>query len=192
MADRFLSSMAPSGELSLLYIGQQILTVASDIIYKAFTVPVIPLLTQHARAQEWHTFRSVFLNRLVWVAGLTGIGYSLFFCYGESLISLIIPYGRISAADVHFLWLIMVTLAGFLIAGTMGQIASAAFYAKGNTTTPTIVGVTGFTIGIALKVIGFFQFGLLGIAAATTFYYILNLLALLVLQKRELSHAAAG
>jgi peptidoglycan biosynthesis protein MviN/MurJ (putative lipid II flippase) len=192
IADRFLSSMAPAGGLSLLYIGQQILTVASDIIYKAFTVPVVPLLTHHARAQEWRTFSAVFHARLLWVAGVTGIGYLVFFCYGESLISLVIPYGRVSAADVHSLWLIMVTLVGFLIAGTMGQIASAAFYAKGNTTTPTIVGVTGFTIGIAFKVVGFFQFGLLGIAAATTLYYILNLLALLVLQKRELSHAAAS
>jgi putative peptidoglycan lipid II flippase len=191
LVDRFLSSMTPAGGLSLLYVGQQILTVVSDIFYKAFTVPTLPLLTRHAQAGEWHRFRTVLDGRLLWVGIVTGCGYFLFFWYGESLLAVVARFGRISGADVHSLWLIMITLVGFLIAGALGQLVSASFYAKGDTATPTLVGVIGFTIGVFLKVIGFLHFGLIGIAAGTTLYYILNLLVLLFLQKRELSHASA-
>jgi putative peptidoglycan lipid II flippase len=192
IADRFLSSMTPTGGLSLLYVGQQILTVANDIIYKAFTVPTLPLLTRHAHAQEWSRFRSVLHGRLLIVGIITGAGYLLFFAFGERLLGWVARYGRVSDADVHSLWLIVVALVGFLVAGSMGQIASAAFYAKGNTATPTMVGVIGFTLGIVSKVVGFFQFGLVGIAAGTTLYYLLNMIVLLILQKRELGHAATS
>jgi peptidoglycan biosynthesis protein MviN/MurJ (putative lipid II flippase) len=186
LVDRFLSSMTPAGGLSLLYIGQQILTVASDIIYRAFTLPLLPILTRHAQAGEWRDFRRLLSGRLIWVGLLTGGGYLVFFLYGESMLSLLVRYGRISGADLHSLWVILIALAGFLIAGAMGQINSAAFYARADTATPTTVGVVGFTIGIGLKVAGFFQFGLVGIAVGTTLYYVLNMVVLLILQKREL------
>lgn len=192
IVDRFLSSMTPTGGLSLLYVGQQILTLANDIIYKSLTVPTLPLLTRHAQAHEWHRFRSVLRGRLLVVGILTGGGYLAFFGLGESLLIWVARYGRVSEGDVHSLWLIVMALVGFLIAGSMGQIASAAFYAKGNTATPTIVGVIGFTLGIAAKVFGFFQFGLVGIAAGTTLYYFLNLVVLLILQKRELGRATGS
>jgi putative peptidoglycan lipid II flippase len=184
--------MTPTGGLSLLYVGQQILTLANDIIYKSLTVPTLPLLTRHAQAHEWHRFRSVLRGRLLVVGILTGAGYLAFFGLGESLLTWVARYGRVSEGDVHSLWLIVMALVGFLIAGSMGQIASAAFYAKGNTATPTIVGVIGFTLGIAAKVFGFFQFGLVGIAAGTTLYYLLNLVVLLILQKRELGRATGS
>jgi len=191
IVDRFLSSMTPTGGLSLLYVGQQILTVASEISYKAFTVPLVPLLTRHAQTAEWLRFRSVLHGRLCWVGLLTAGGYLVFFLHGESLLTLMVGYGRVREADVHSLWLIMVALVGFLIAGAMGQITSAAFYAKGDTATPTLVGIVGFTIGIALKLVGFYHFGLVGIAAATTIYYFLNMMVLFVIQERELVHATA-
>jgi putative peptidoglycan lipid II flippase len=189
LVDRFLSSMTPAGGLSLLYVGQQIFTLANEIIYKAFTVPAVPLLASHAQAQEWHRFRSVLYTRLWIVGAVTAAGYLMFLWVGESLLSWVASYGHISEADIHSLWLIVVALIGFLIAGSMGQIASAGFYAKGNTATPTLVGVIGFTVGIAAKVVGFFHFGLIGIAAGTTLYYVVNLVVLLILQKWEIGHA---
>lgn len=192
MVDRFLSSMAPAGGLSLFYVGQQTLAVANDIIHKALTVPALPLLSRHAHNQDWPRFDSVLRARLWLVGTLTGGGYLIFFAIGDWLLASVARFGRISEADVHSLWWIIVALAGFLIAGALGQIASAAFYAKGNTKTPTKVGVFGFTVGLALKVVGFFQFGLVGIAAGTTLYYVLNFLVLMILQKRDLGRASAS
>ena len=151
----------------------------------------MPLLTRHAQAGEWHRFRAVLEGRLLWVGIVTGFGYFAFFWHGESLLAVVARFGRISGAEVQSMWLIMITLVGFLIAGAAGQLASAAFYAKGDTATPTLVGVVGFTIGVFLKVIGFLHFGLIGIAVGTTLYYILNLVVLLFLQQRELSRASA-
>ena len=192
MIDRFLSSMSPAGGLSLFYFGQQAVSMVNDIIYKAFTIPTIPLLSRHAQAQDWPGFRSLLRRRLLIVGTVTGAGYLTFLVLGEWILSGIASHARLSDADVRIFWWIIVALVGFLIAGALGQITSAAFYAKGNTATPTKVGVFGFTLGILFKIVGFFQFGLVGIAAATTLYYILNFVVLLILQKRELVHAGAS
>ena len=68
----------------------------------------------------------------------------------------------------------------------MGQILSAAFYAKGNTLTQTKVGVTDVSLGIVFKLIGFFRFDLVGVSVGTTLYYFLNAFLLYVLLERGL------
>ena len=40
LLDRFLMSMAPSGELSLLYFGQQLYEIATWILGKALNIPM--------------------------------------------------------------------------------------------------------------------------------------------------------
>lgn len=186
LLDRFLSSMVPAGGLSLLYFGQQIYSAASQIINKAIAAPMVPLLAGYAEIDNWSDFRRAYRRRLLWISFLTGGGYLLFLLAGHSLLETLVGYGNITGDNVLLLWWIMVALVGNFIGGAMGQILSTAFYAKGNTLTPTKVGIIGFTLGIVFKIIGFFSFGLLGIAAGTTLYYFLNMFALYILLEREL------
>lgn len=186
IVDRFLSSMAPAGGLTLLYFGQQMYGAASEIINKAVAAPMVPLLAGCAKNNNWVMFRHIYRKRLLWMTVLTGSGCLLFLVIGHPLLKLLVGYGGVTDQNVLLLWWIIVALAGYFIGGAMGQILSTAFYAKGNTLTPTKVGVTGFSLGIVFKVIGFFSFGLIGIAVGTTLYYFLNAFLLYVLLERGL------
>jgi len=175
LIDRFLTSMAPAGELSLLYIGQQIYGVANVVAEKAIAVPMVPQLAIEAAANRWPVFRRVYQKRLLIIGGLTAVGYAVFLIAGERILNLLIGHGGVTRDNVHLLWLIMVALVGFFIGGAMGQITSSTFYAMGDTRTPTRMSIVTYTLYVPAKVIGFMQYGLMGLAAVTSIYLFVNL-----------------
>jgi peptidoglycan biosynthesis protein MviN/MurJ (putative lipid II flippase) len=67
--------------------------------------------------------------------------------------------------------------AAFMVA-SVAVLLMAAFYALGDTRTPVTIGVSGFLIGLVLESLAFLWLGLLGLAAATSVYYVANLLIL--------------
>lgn len=181
LVDRFLASMAPAGGLSLLYLGQQLYGVANIVAEKALAVPMVPQLAIAAAANSWATFRRVYRKRLLVVGALTAAGYAVFLLAGERLLTLLIGHGGVTRGNVHLLWLIMVALVGFFIAGAMGQITSTTFYAMGDTRTPTRMSIVTYTVYIPAKVFGFMRYGLLGLAVVTSVYLFVNLLIQILL-----------
>ncbi len=192
LVDRFLSSMAPTGGLSILYLGQQIWGAAGTIINKAIAAPMVPLLAVQAKAGSWPAFRTTFRKRLLWMAVLTGAGFAAFLAVGEPALRLLIGHGGVTQQNVRSLWRIMVGLAGVLIAGAVGQITSTTFYAFGDTKTPTRLGIVTYTIYVPAKVLAFFSFGLMGVAVATSLFVLVNaLLQMSLLGPAVRSRAAA-
>ena len=175
LVDRFLSSLAGVGGLSLLYIAQQIYVAANFVLEKAISAPMVPLLAKKASAGEWVSFRESFRRRLMWMGLLTITAYGVFYFAGEWILTFLIGYGGVSKDNVRTLWIIMVALGGFLIGGAMGQITVTTFYAMGDTRTPTRLSVISYTIYVPFKVLAFLRYGLIGLAIVTTVYYLLNL-----------------
>jgi putative peptidoglycan lipid II flippase len=185
LVDRFLSSMVPAGGLSLFFLGHQIYGGLNDLINKAVTVPMVPLLVRTAAASNWLSYRRLYEQRLVWVVTVTSVGYLLLLFVGETALALLIGHGGVTADNIRLLWWILLAMGGFLIAGGMGQILAGAFYADGDTGTPATVGTIGFTLGTALKVIGFLQLGLVGLAIGATLHQLFNTMVLYILLEKR-------
>lgn len=184
LIDRFLTSMSIAGDLSLLYIGQQIYSAINLIITKAISAPTVPRLALASKSGDWPHFRHIYRQRLFWVTGLGVAAFVILLVFGEFLLHLMIGHGGITAQNVRMLWWIMLALIGLLVGGTAGQGTSVAFYAMGDTKTPTMLFVWTFTIYIPIKALVFLHYGLLGLAIATSVHLIANfLLQLLVLER---------
>lgn len=190
LVDRFLSSMASAGALSLLLIGQQIYTQINLVISKAVSAPMLPLLTLTAN-HSWVRFRRLYRHRLMVVAGLTSSGVLVLYFLGEPLLHLTIGHGGITAENVRALWLVMMALGGMLAGGAAGQITSTAFYAMGDTKTPTRLFILTYTIYLPLKVLAFLHYGLLGLAFATSAHLIVNFTLQLIVLERATSPTRA-
>jgi putative peptidoglycan lipid II flippase len=185
LVDRFLSSMLPPGGLSIFYLAQAAYSIANDVIYKALTTPMLALLANHARTSNWRDYQRVYRKRLRWVSFLTLAGYLVVLLAGDSILMLLIGPGDITRDNIRLLWLTLIAMGGFLVGGAIGQISAAAFYATGDTATPTKVGMLGFTLGSGLKVIGLIKFGLVGIAVAASLHQCFNAFALHALFRRR-------
>jgi putative peptidoglycan lipid II flippase len=184
LIDRFLTSMTIAGNLSLLYIGQQIYSAINLIITKAISAPTVPRLALAAKSGDWPHFRRIYRQRILWMLGLGVAACIILLVFGEPLLHLMIGHGGITAENVRMLWWIMLALIGLLIGGTAGQITAVAFYAMGDTKTPTMLFVWTFTIYIPIKVLVFLHYGLLGLAIATSVHLTVNfLLQLFILEK---------
>jgi putative peptidoglycan lipid II flippase len=175
LTDRLLASMAPAGGLSLLNLGQQIYGVANVIAEKAISIPMAPKLATEASSQKWSEFKHSYHRRLLVMGGMALSGYAVLMIAGERILNLVIGHGGVTRANVHLLWQIMAALGGFFIAGSMGLITWAGFYAMGDTRTPTWVWTITYTLYIPAKVVAFLRFGLIGLGAMTSAYLFLNL-----------------
>jgi putative peptidoglycan lipid II flippase len=185
LIDRFLTSMTVAGNLSLLYIGQQIYSAVNLIITKAISTPAVPRLAITAKSGDWPGFRHIYRQRLIWMAGLVILAEFVLLVFGEPLLRLLIGHGGITENDVRVLWWIMLALMGLLVGGTAGQITAVAFYAMGDTKTPTLLFIWTFTIYIPIKVLVFLRYGLIGLAVTTSVHLIVNfLIQLFVLERR--------
>ena len=178
LVDTYLASLAPAGGLSLLYLARQIYSAGHQILGKAIANPTVPMLAKHASQGEWQSYYRLSNNRTGWMLALTAGAFIGILFLGKPALTLLFGYGRFEESSLTLLWFILIALAGFWMGGPIGQILASSFYAKGNTTTPTKIGVFGFTIGIFLKLGGFYLWGIIGIAIGTSLHYFINLLLL--------------
>lgn len=174
VVDRFLASMAPSGQLSLLYFANQIYLAGNLILSKAVAAPMVPLLSRKASEENWIVFRQSSHVRFLSVLGISAAILICIFFSGTSIYSIIFGYGRFTIDEVWTLHHLLMALGGVWVGGAVGQILASSFYAKGNTRTPTKIGVLGFTLGLGLKLAGFWLWGVVGIAVGTSLYYGFN------------------
>ncbi len=191
LVDRFLASMAPAGQLSLLYFANQIYLAGNLILSKAFAAPMVPLLARKASEKKWFIFRQISHNRFLCVLGISVAILAFIFFSGSSLYSFLFGHGRFTIDEVLTLHHLLLALAGVWVGGAVGQILASSFYAKGNTGTPTRIGVFGFTLGLGLKAAGFWLWGVLGIAAGTSLYYLINAFLLKLSLSKKLSRRIA-
>ncbi len=175
LLDRFLTSLTTAGSLSLLYFGQQIYSAVNLIIVKAVATPTVPRLAIAAKKDAWKTFRHIYRERLFWLLVIAITGSAILFFVGEPALRLMIGHGGITQQNVHSLWWIMLALTGLLVGGASGQVISTAFYAIGDTRTPTMLFVCTYTVYIPLKVLVFLRWGVMGLAVATSVHAVVNL-----------------
>jgi len=185
LVDRFLLSTASSGSLSLYYLAQQIYGAASQVLNKAITAPLVPVLSMLHKAGDTNGFRRAYHLKLLEVGTISIAGLLALVLIGQVALTLLVGHGNISASNITQLWWIMIWLGGMFIGGAMGQICSSSFYACGDTITPTRISMLTYTVYIPSKVISFYLWGVVGLATATSVYYVANLSLLLYLLAKK-------
>lgn len=176
LMDRFLLSTANSGSLSLYYLAQQIYGAATQVINKAIAAPLVPLLSRLHKAGDKNEFRRIYRQKLLQIGTISIVGLLLLGILGQNLLALLIGHGNVSASNINELWWIMIWLGGVFVGGVAGQVSSSSFYAIGDTSTPTRLGIYSYTIFIPIKVASYCSFGITGLALATSIFVMVNFL----------------
>jgi putative peptidoglycan lipid II flippase len=172
LVDRALSSLAPSGDLSLYYLCQQVSAAAMQVANNGLIAPLVPALAEDAKTHRWAAFGVRFRRGVVILLAAAAAGYLVLVLGGRSVIAM-------TSAPENALfsraWWLVAGLAGVFVAGPVAESFRTAFYATGNTATPVRVDVSVFTVGLALKVVGFALFGIWGMALAASTQALLGL-----------------
>jgi putative peptidoglycan lipid II flippase len=189
LVDRFLASFAAPGILSLLHFAQQLYAAGHQILGRAIGAPAIPRLAQDASRKDWVAFRYLTAQRVVWITTAASLVLAGIVVAAQPALSLLLGYGRFRPEDIATIRWLLIALGGMWVGWGAGKILAGAFHAKGDTTTPTRISMGVFTVGIALKLGGFALWGILGLAAATSLYHVVNTLVLMSTLNRHVHKA---
>ncbi len=185
LVDRMLASMAPAGILSVLHLAQQLYAGVNQMVIAGLVAPAVPRLALIAdyESREFKAAVGRLLAQLLLVGGAL---YAAVIFPGKIALAAIFAHGSFRSGDIDRLWVLMLALGLWWMAGLTGQVFSNTFYICGDTKTPTRVGVVGFTIGILLKIVGFWGFGVVGVALASGIYSTGNSVVMLRILRRRL------
>jgi len=185
LVDRFFLSMVGSGGLSLYSLAQQIYGGISGCLNKALAAPLVPVLSTLHKAGSKAEFRRACQRRLLQVGILSLGGLLILSLCGRALLDLFIGYGNVSSGNVETLWWTMIWLAGVFVGGSLGHISASSFYAAGDTVTPTRISMLTYTVYLPCKALAFYFAGVMGLAVATSVYYMANLSLQIRLLRRK-------
>jgi putative peptidoglycan lipid II flippase len=178
LVDRYWSAMAAAGSVTLLGLAQTGVGAVATVLERALCMPASsPLaraLADGDSAKARHLYRRA-VAMVALVSVVCGVALAGLQPWWASALGLALD---LPAAAADLLWTLCMLMMGYLFVAAAGTVVVAVFYALGDTRTPALIGLGGFLLGIAAKSAGFLAFGLPGLAAATSLYYGLNLLAL--------------
>ncbi len=183
--DKYLTSGGVTGDLTLLNLAQQLYSMASNILSKTFVSTIIPSLAVKAHSDK-PGMHLAFRKRLWLLFIISAAFFLVVVVVGKPLLGLVFGLKNFDVTAVDRLWLILVLLFGFWFAGLLGVLTSGTFYAKGDTRTPTRIGVILFTLYLPLKFYVFYRFGIEGLALSISIYMLFNLfLQIFLLEKMK-------
>jgi putative peptidoglycan lipid II flippase len=184
LVDRFILSFLPTGSISYLAYGQRVTAVIGQVLNRGLvTTRFTELATKNLHDREgFKECLNRLFNRACFVI-MPIIACLLLFV--EPFLRIVFQRGAFSAADVRRIAVVIIAFLGVLLGGLLGSVLANTFYALGDTKTITLIGISVFSVGIFLKIAGVLVFSYVGVALATSIYFILGVLVeMVVLQKK--------
>ncbi len=145
-----LAGRAGTGVVSSIQYSLRLQELILGVFAVSIGTVILPDLSALAKKKDWTSFNGM-LTRSMNIIALITIPITFFsLAVGENLIILVFKTNRFTAESVRLtLEAFRFHIAGlFFIA--LNRIVSPAFYAQGNTKSPTLAGIIGFVINILL------------------------------------------
>jgi putative peptidoglycan lipid II flippase len=186
LIDRHLTSIGANGELTLFNLAQQIYSAGYSILSKVLVNTMVPQMAKANAAGDEKQYGKIFTKRLFLSLTITLGVFILLVILGKWGLGFIFSFKNFDSIYIPKLWWVMIFLAGYWIFGLLCSITATAFYAKGNTVTPTRLGAILFTFFIPVKIFCYYRYGISGLAVAISIYYLTSFVIQLFLLKKHL------
>lgn len=184
LVDRFIASFLPAGSISYLGYGQRIHQAVNQVLNRGLITTRFPEMaaSKEKNIEEFKRTLHRLLEKVLFVAIFLTAALLLLAYPG---IRLLLQRGAFTVADSGHTAAVLIALVGLMVGGLLGSVLANTFYALGDTKTIAQIGVAVFSVGILLKIGGVLLFSYVGVAAATSAYFLLAaVVEMTVLQKR--------
>lgn len=186
LLDRYLTSKLSPGSISQLGYATRLAAAVLTLSTSGLAVVAFPALARHAAERDDDNLRAEIAAALRFLMLLLVPFVAALMWFGQPLIRDVLERGQFSPDDTRVVAATLAVLCGMIVGGSLGEVAAKVFFSRQNTRTPIIVGLIGFGIGVALKFTWVRTSGVIGLAAATSAFYLINAVTMLGLTTREL------
>ena len=180
-----LAGKAGTGIVSSLQYSLRLQELILGIFAVSIGTVILPDLSGLAKTQKWENFNRL-LSQAIKIIALISIPVTFYsLVCGKEIISLIYKSKNFNDESVH----LTLTAFRFHIAGlffiAMNRVVAPAFYAQGNTKSPTLAGILGLAINMIFALILIKPMSGGGIALALTLGSLANSVLLFVFLKKN-------
>lgn len=186
LVDRFWSSLAPSGSMTLFSLAQTGMGALAMVLERSLSMPATPSLARLAAAKNYAGMRSLYRQSIVRVFAASAVVMLVLITTYPAWPSFVALLLKLDEASARQAWWLCLLLVGYMYPSAAGSTLVSSFYALGDTRTPAQVGVIGFALSLVWKAVGFLNAGVVGLAVATAAHYLANMLLLNWLLERRL------
>ena len=184
LVDRHLLSMGAAGSMSLFSLAQTMYAAVAGIIGQGWGSTAVPGLSVSYGRRDRRTFLALVWRNGWRIAVVALLAFALVSALAQPVLSALTSQ-RVTTEDGTALWVLLLLLGGIPLFASLGSLVSGAFYATGDTATPTVVSAVTFTAFVIGKVVVFQSLGLAAFCILTTCYYAGNVIILgTILYKR--------
>jgi putative peptidoglycan lipid II flippase len=172
--DRIFASFLAPGSLVALDLAQRTNAAVSRILTQGLVTPIVPNLARLAQAEQWDRFRRLYRSKAIQVFGISAFLSVATLLGGYLWQSPAMSHwaGRAVIESLKSVWTAALFMSGVLLCASLNHTVTSAYYSMGNTATPNKVAVLCYTLGLILKVIGFYAAGINGMALALSLQYV--------------------
>ena len=186
LLDRYLTSKLSPGSVSQLGYATRLAAAVLTLSTSGLAVVAFPALARHAAERDDDKLRAEIAAALRFLMLLLVPVIAALMWFGQPLIRDLLERGRFSPDDTRVVAVTLMVLCGMIVGGSLGEVAAKVFFSRQNTRTPMIVGLIGFGICVALKFAWVRTSGVVGLAAATSAFYLITAVTMLGLMARQL------
>jgi len=181
LIDRIISSLAAPGAMTLFGIAHQINIAGAVVFNKSVTNQYARRITAlSALSANGSSLSKTHLAAALSIASFAYLTFVIALLDQGSRFAIVLGDSSALTIDEANLFIsLTILMSGIFLWGMVGQLFAAHFYIRGKTRALGVISSLGFTMGIALKLGGFYLHGVKGLAIATSAYYMLNCLLLL-------------
>lgn len=181
LIDRYWASQVTSGAITILTFAQLMINSLSTILVRTLGLPLTANIARLVKESKYVEVRKIYLNYILQVGVITFGIIAVIILAKYFTVNIFAKVLGVDYDSSQLLWLLTLLFSGHLFAAAAGPVLVSVFYAFNDTKTPVVIGIAGFILGLFLKWIFFLSYGLIGIAIATSTYFIFNILLFLVL-----------
>lgn len=177
LVDRYLGAQAAAGALTIFSLAQLAITSLATVLERSIVAQTVPEFSRLLAKGDVAGLKARYTRTLGKLAlCVAGVGVLLLIVrpvWADVLRVLL----RFSYEDAGRVWLISIALLPSLFVLAAGSAAVAVFYALDETRTPVLIGVVAFIAGLLVKVVLFKAYGILGLAAGSSIYLAISMVA---------------
>jgi len=189
--DRMLASFLAPGSIAIFELAGRFYAAVIRILSQGLVTPFIPRLSRLAHENAWAEFRKQYRRQSVMVC-VPSIAVVALVVMGGAAGLWLLPtvaarpvIGSLTAESLSKLLRVLVYMSGILPCMALANSLINCYYAKGDTRTPTQVGVCAFTLGIGVKVAGYYAGGIMGMATAVSAYAVIYCVVLYLILEQQ-------
>jgi putative peptidoglycan lipid II flippase len=195
LADRWLGSFLSPGSIVVLGFVQRTYQAITRVMIEGIVTPIVPQMARLASDLDFDGLRAVHrrkLKEMFFINAIIVAGLVVLRVWGNHLVLASgIHIAKLDPQAIHEMIVVFVSMSGLMLCSGLNHSFTMAYYAQGNTVTPTRIWTLTWTLGLGGKVVGFFLGHLTGIAVAISLQSMINCILLWIFWKPGLAGVVA-